>query len=245
MLLPPSTTSRNISPRRARCSLSTKVRATSFQEVRFCSIGSFLVVAVSFKESESLGNRHTLCFNPISSWQLGIKHCSRQKSDTLWTVHFNGYHFANFAMQSCFKQPGFFPTLLLDCHIIALFPSAGMCICSGWEVAGICWPFKQVRLPLTGQASDLALRYDAPSSLIGLSPAHVCHLSSGESPRCCGSEEEVTKATQPATGSQLVPAHNRERVAPKLVHRCSRSAPPVPSWRRAQRDSPSHPHSSG
>ena len=186
-----------------------------------------------------------MCFNPISSWQLGIKHCSRQKSDTLWTVHFNGYHFANFAMQSCFKQPGFFPTLLLDCHIIALFPSAGMCICSGWEVAGMCWPFKQVRLPLTGQASDLALRYDAPSSLIGLSPAHVCHLSSGESPRCCGSEEEVTKATQPATGSQLVPAHNRERVAPKLVHRCSRSAPPVPSWRRAQRDSPSHPHSSG
>lgn len=185
----------------------------------------------------------TLCAAaPISCWQLGIKHCSRQKSDTLWTVHFNGYHFANFAMQSCFKQSGFLSNLLLDCHIIALFPSAGMCICSGWEVGGIIWPFKQVRLPITVQESDLALRCDAPSSLIGLSPAHVCHLSSGESPRC-GSEEEVTNS---AGNWELVPAHNRERVAPKkLVHRCSRSAPPVPSWRRAQRDSPSHPHSSG
>ena len=160
MLLPPSTTSRNISPRHARCSLTTKVRATSFQEVRFCLIGSFLAGAVSSKESKSLGNRHTLCCNPISSWQLGIKHCSRQKSDTLWTVHFNGYHFANFAMQSCFKQSGFLSNLLLDCHIIALFPSAGMCICSGWEVAGMCWPFKQVRLGSQLQFNNLTSRCD-------------------------------------------------------------------------------------
>ena len=158
MLLPPSTTSRNISPRHARCSLSTKVRATSFQEVRFCSIGSFLAVAVSFKESESLGNRHTLCCNPISSWQLGIKHCSRQKSDTLWTVHFNGYHFANFAMQSCFKQPGFFPTLLLDCHIIALFPLLECAFVVGGKWPGYAGPLNKLGFHL--QVKHLTWRCD-------------------------------------------------------------------------------------
>ena len=142
------------------------------------------------------------------------------------------------------SSQAFFPPFYWIATSLPFFPLLECAFVVGGKWLGCAGPFKQVRLPLTVQESDLALRCDAPSSLIGLSPPDVCHLSSGESSRC-GSEEEVTKATQPATGSQLVPAHNRERVAPKLVHRCSRSAPPVPSWRRAQRDSPSHPHSSG